>query len=206
VIDALERAAGRPVSRETMHLLQRYVDALREATHGQNLISATTLDSVWDRHILDSAQLVRFETSPSASWVDIGSGAGLPGIVIALLTHGPITLVEPRRLRAGFLTDTVTRLGLASRVTVEPGKVERVQGSFDMITARAVAPLDRLLKMASHLAHPGTVWALPKGRNAQSELAEAQRSWQCEARSEISCTDPDARILVLGKVRAKSQR
>jgi 16S rRNA (guanine527-N7)-methyltransferase len=187
-------------------VLHRYVEALREANQTQNLISATTLDAAWDRHIIDSAQLIRFETSPCVSWVDIGSGAGLPGLVIAALADGPVTLVEPRRLRADFLINTADRLGLANRVTVRPVKVERVQGHFDMIAARAVAPLGRLLTIANHLAHSGTVWALPKGKNAQSELAEAQRSWQCEARSEISCTDPDARILVLGKVRAKSQR
>ena len=73
----------------------------------QNLVSASTLDQLWERHILDSAQLVRFEPRPGASWVDIGSGAGLPGIVIACLVDGPGTLVEPRRLRAEFLHKAV---------------------------------------------------------------------------------------------------
>ena len=117
-----------------------------------------------------------------------------------------MTLVEPRRLRAAFLEETVAALGLADRVTVRAAKAEQVRGQFDVITARAVAPLGRLLGMAHHLAHSGTVWALPKGKNAKSELAEAQRSWQCEVRSEASCTDPDATILVLSKVRAKSKR
>jgi 16S rRNA (guanine527-N7)-methyltransferase len=206
MIDALERAADRSVSRETFERLESYVARIKSANSGQNLISASTLGAIWDRHIIDSAQLVRFEPHAGASWLDIGSGAGLPGIVVAALVEGPVTLVEPRRLRAEFLEDAVTALGLADRVTVECAKIEKVTGSFDVITARAVAPLDRLLRMALHLAHDGTIWALPKGKSAHSELAEAQRSWQCEVRSETSCTDPQARILVLSKVEAKSNR
>jgi 16S rRNA (guanine527-N7)-methyltransferase len=204
MIEALERSAGRPVSRETFALLETYVERLKTANNSQNLVSASTLDDIWQRHILDSAQLVRFEPRPGASWVDIGSGAGLPGIVIAALVTGPVTLVEPRRLRATFLEETVAASGLSDRVTTHPSKIENVRGRFDVITARAVAPLARLLGMGLHLAHSETIWALPKGKSAKSELAEAQRSWQCEARSEISCTDPHAAILVLSKVKAKT--
>lgn len=206
MIDALERAAARPVSRETLARLEAYVDRLKAASAEHNLIAASTLDTIWERHILDSAQLARFEPRPGASWIDIGAGAGLPGMVIALLTEGPVTLVEPRRLRASFLEETVAALGLVNRVSVLAAKVEHVRGHFDIITARAVAPLARLLGMGLHLAHNETVWALPKGRNAKSELAEAQRSWQCEVRSEASCTDPEATILVLRRVKAKSKR
>ncbi len=206
MIDALERSAARTVSRETHALLEAYVERLKAANRTQNLVAASTLDQIWNRHILDSAQLVRFEPSAGASWVDIGSGAGLPGVVLAALTRGRMTLVEPRRLRATFLEETVEALGLSDRVSVLPTKVESVRGPFDVITARAVAPLNRLLGLANHLSHEGTVWALPKGRNAKSELAEAQRSWQCVVRSEASCTDPEAIILVLSKVRAKSRR
>ena len=206
MIDALERVAGRPVSRETLLKLEAYVERIRTTNSDQNLVSAASLSGIWERHILDSAQLVRFEPLPGASWLDIGSGAGLPGIVIALLVDGPVALVEPRRLRAAFLEEAVDALGLGARVTVHAARVEKMAGRFDAITARAVAPLDRLLAISLHLAHAGTVWALPKGKSANSELAEARRSWQCDARSEVSRTDPDARILVLSKVRAKSKR
>jgi 16S rRNA (guanine527-N7)-methyltransferase len=212
MIEALERVSGRSVSRETLAKLETFVNRIKAANTEQNLVSATTFDRIWQRHIQDCAQLVRFEPTPAASWLDIGSGAGLPGLVIALLVEGPVTLVEPRRLRAAFLEDTVAALGLAGRVTVRCEKIEKIAGQFDVITARAVAPLTRLLEMAHHLAHDDTIWALPKGRSANMELVEARRSWQCEARSEASCTDPDARILVLskvkllGKVRAKSKR
>ena len=198
--DALAAAAARDVSRETFALIEAYVERLRAEAEQQNVISASTLDGLWGRHILDSAQLVRFEPHPGASWVDVGSGAGLPGIVIAALVDGLVTLVEPRRLRAEFLSDTVEALGLADRVSVIQSKIERVEGRFDVITGRAVAALDRFLDLSHHLSTKNTVWVLPKGRSAQSELAEAQRSWHCVARAEPSSTDPDARILVLTRV------
>ena len=206
MIDALERAAARPVSRETAALLETYVERLKTANSTQNLVSASTLDHIWERHVLDCAQLARFEPRVGASWCDIGSGAGLPGVVIAALVAGPVTLVEPRRLRAEFLKETVDALGLADRVSVRAARVEQIRGQFDVLTARAVAPLGRLLGIGLHLAHSKTSWALPKGRSANSELAEAQRSWQCEVRREASRTDPRATILVLSKVRTKSRR
>ena len=103
MIERLSAVAGRNVSRETFERLEAYASLLKAESARQNLVSAATLDHLWERHILDSAQLVRFEPHSGASWVDIGSGAGLPGIVVACLIEGPVTLIEPRRLRADFL-------------------------------------------------------------------------------------------------------
>lgn len=201
--DALSAAAGRAVSRETVERLERYVGMLAAAAGEQNLVSAATLDTVWERHIVDSAQLARFEPHDGASWVDIGSGAGLPGLVIACLVGGPVTLIEPRRLRAEFLESSVSALGLADRVSVLQAKVERVTGKFDVITARAVAPLGRLLALARHLSTGKTVWALPKGRSALAELAQARQAWQGVFHVERSVTDEDSRIIVATGVREK---
>ena len=206
MIERLSAAAGRDVSRETFDHVAAFVDMLRAEAGRQNLIAPSTVEAVWERHILDSAQLVRFEPSPGSAWADIGSGAGLPGLVIALLTEGPITLVEPRRLRAEFLREAVRAFGLSERVTIDCVKVERVTGQFDVITARAVAALDRLLAVTDHLSKSGTVWVLPKGKNAQSELAQARLSWHCDALVEQSCTDPESKILVLTRVGAKKKR
>jgi 16S rRNA (guanine527-N7)-methyltransferase len=156
---------------------------------------------VWQRHILDSAQLVRFEPEPNAAWVDIGSGAGLPGVVIACLVEGPVTLVEPRRLRAEFLAAVVSDLGL--RAAVVPTKAERIGGHFDVITGRAVAGLGDFLRLSAHLSTRKTVWALPRGRNAHSELAEARHAWQGVFHVEQSVTDADSWIVVGTGVRAK---
>lgn len=201
MIERLEQAAGRPVSRETLERLTAYVALLREESARQNLVSAATLGQAWDRHILDSAQLVRYEPKNGAAWIDVGSGAGLPGIVIASLVEGPVTLVEPRRLRAEFLHNAVESLGLHAAVLCS--KADRVEGSFEVITARAVAPLTRLLKISAHLSTRKTVWALPKGRSASRELAEALRSWQGTFRVEPSVTDATSFIVVGTEVRAR---
>jgi 16S rRNA (guanine527-N7)-methyltransferase len=201
VIHQLEQVAQRPVSRETFEKLEAYVELVRAEARRQNLISVSTLDHLWDRHILDSAQLVRFEPNAGASWVDIGSGAGLPGIVVACLVDGPVTLVEPRRLRADFLHKCSESLDLDARIVC--AKAQRAEGRFDVITARAVARLTDFLNLSHHLSTTKTVWALPKGRGAQSELAEAERAWQGVFHVERSVTDVDSWIVVGTGVRAK---
>ena len=206
MIDRLAEVSGRDVSRETFGRLERYVALLREEAGRQNLVSHSTLGSLWERHILDSAQLVRFEPTAGASWADIGSGAGLPGIVIAFLVDGPVLLVEPRRLRAEFLSRVVAELGIDGRVAVAPTKVERTSGQFDVITARAVASVDRLLAISTHLSTRKTTWVLPKGQSAQSELADARRNWHCDAEIVPSETDPDSEILLLRNVKARGGR
>ncbi len=199
----ISAVVGRDVPRETLVKLECYAGLVRAENERQNLVSRSTLDAFWDRHIIDSAQLVSFGRG---AWLDIGSGAGLPGIVLACLVDGPVSLVEPRRLRAEFLERCVDTLGLDDRVTIHQAKVERIDGQFDSITARAVASADRILSLSAHLAHSDTVWVLPKGKTAESELAEVQRNWQCSVRLEKSVTDPDSAILLLGKVRAKGKR
>ena len=201
MIEALSAAAGRDVSRETIDRLEQYVAMLKEENRRQNLVSAATLGDVWQRHVLDSAQLLRYEPAARASWIDIGSGAGLPGLVIACLARGRVTLVEPRRLRADFLHKVSESLGLAT--TVLCCKAERVEGKFDVITARAVASLGKLLEISAHLSTRNTVWALPRGRGALGELAEAKRAWQGDFRVEPSVTDADSYVVVATEVRAK---
>jgi 16S rRNA (guanine527-N7)-methyltransferase len=201
VIQRLAEAARRDVPRETIERLETYVALLQEECRRQNLVSASTLDSPWDRHILDSAQLVHLEPYPGASWVDVGSGAGLPGIVIACMVDGPVTLVEPRRMRAEFLHRVCESLGL--NATVVAAKAERVGGKYDVVTARAVAKLTRLLEISAHLSTTNTIWALPKGRGAAAELAEAQQAWQGVFHVERSVTDAESYIVVATEVRAR---
>jgi len=165
----------------------------------QNLVSAASLADVWDRHIVDSAQLVRW--APSGDWIDLGSGAGLPGIVIACLVDGRVTLAEPRGLRADFLHRVVETLRLGA--TVIRSRAEALSGQYAAITARAVAPLTTLLEISHHLSTGKTVWILPKGRTAVAELAEARKTWQGVFHVERSVTDPDARIIVAREVKAR---
>ena len=206
MIKALEEVSGRAVSRETLDRLAAYVDLLKAEGERQNLIAPSTVATLWQRHVLDSAQLARFEPRAGCHWVDIGSGAGLPGMVLAILLTDLVTLIEPRRLRAEFLQRAVEQLGLSERVRVDCIKVERATGTFGVITARAVASVGSLLAMSHHLSTTETLWILPKGRNAQSELAQARLNWHCDARVEQSCTDPESEILVLTKVGARKRR
>ena len=203
MIERLSQVAGRPVSRETFERLKAYCALLREENERQNLVSKATLGGLWERHILDSAQIVRFEPGPGVSWADIGSGAGLPGIVVACLVEGPVALIEPRRLRAEFLHRVVGTLGLNASVIAT--KVERVEGSFDVVTARAVASLARLFEISAHLSTTNTVWAFPKGTRAHAELSEAQRAWQGVFHVEQSVTDPDSQIVVATGVRSRKR-
>lgn len=193
------------VPRETQALLDAYVELLLEENERQNLIAKSTVEEIWERHIADSAQLVRFAPRPDSSWLDIGSGAGLPGLVIAILTQGPVTLVEPRRLRADFLGRATEALGLSGRVTIHAARAERITGKFDVITARAVASLDALLRISQHLSTDKTLWLFPKGKSARIELDEARRAWQGDFRLEPSVTSQEAAILVASDVRRKGR-
>ncbi len=192
------------VSRETLARLDRFVHFLADENKQQNLVAETSLGSVWARHIVDSAQLFRLGKGPSR-WLDLGSGAGFPGLVIAAL-GASVTLVEERRLRVDFLARAAALLDVSDRVEIVRGRVETFETApFATISARAFAPLDRLFGVAAHLAAPETRWVLPKGRNAKSELEAAQASWQGEFRLEPSVTDPEAMIVVAERVRRKSK-
>lgn len=190
----LQALLKKDVSRETMEKLARLSRLIAAENERQNLVASSTVEDMWGRHIVDSAQLMRFGPD-LGPWLDIGSGAGLPGLVIAILRSGPVTLVEPRRLRADFLTRATLDLQLAN-VTVKSCKVEACRGLFDVISARAVARLGDLFTMAHHLSHPETCWIMPKGRSSAIELAEARRSWQGRFRVEPSVTAEDAAIIV----------
>ena len=193
------------VPRETMGKLEQFAELLRAANSTQNLVAAPSLESVWQRHFLDSVQLMRFLPSPQASCIDLGTGAGFPGLVIALLHPGPVTLVEERRLRVDFLRHVATTLGVD--VEIIAGKAQRiVPRPFDVISARAFAPLERLLELGSRFSTAKTRWILPKGRNAQSELDVVESSWQGDFRLENSLTDAEARIIVAEGVERAGKR
>jgi 16S rRNA (guanine527-N7)-methyltransferase len=183
--------------------LERFVATLLDANQTQNLISKATEAVVWSRHILDSAQLERF--APDAeTWLDVGSGPGLPGIVLAILTGKPMLLVEPRRRRVVFLEDVCASLGL-EQVRVRQANIERVSGeSFDAVTARAYAALPEIFSSTVQLTKASTIWILPKGRSAAAELAEAQKTWHGVFHVEQSLSDEEARIIVATGVRRNS--
>ena len=194
------------VSRETFTNISRFIEFLFHEGESQNLISAASREQVWARHIVDSAQLFFFakvhESSAQGPWIDLGSGAGFPGLIIAALGHRDVVLVESRRKRVDFLIAAADILGVANQVKVEGQRLELVETRpASVISARAFAPLERLFPLAERFSHSETLWLLPKGRSAQSELADAQKTWQGVFHVEQSVTDPEAAIIVARGVR-----
>ena len=189
--------AALDVPRGTMERLEGFVALLREENKRQNLVSAASLEQVWSRHVLDSAQLVRFAPANAETWLDLGSGPGLPGLIAALLHRSKVTLVESRRLRADFLRRAADALGIADKVEIVCARAETLKPRpFDVISARAFAPLGKLLAVGVPFSTSRTCWILPKGRSAKSELEEARASWQGDFRLEPSVTDAESGIIV----------
>lgn len=184
-----------PLALERLTLL---VGRLREENSQQNLVSSGSLESVWMRHIADSAQLLdHAPQSPAGAWLDLGTGAGFPGMVVAVMRPDmPVHLVESRKLRVEWLNALVGECDLA-RCSVIGSRVESVPTApYSVISARAFAPLDRLLNLADRFSTSDTTWLLPKGRSAAQEVAALPKSMRTMFHVEQSQTDPDAGIIV----------
>lgn len=177
--------------------MAHFTEIVLGETRQQNLIAPSTIDSIWARHIVDSAQLLGFvSASDTGRWLDIGSGAGFPGIVVAALTEREVWLVEPRKRRATFLAETASRLGIGARTHIVCDKIEKVATIASIISARAVGPLTELFAWARNCSTPETRWIMPKGRSARDEVATAQQDWQGVFHVEHSLTDPESLIVL----------
>lgn len=187
--------------------LDRFIEMLVAESAQQNLIAASTIPTMWVRHIADSAQLLAFDMRDGDGlWIDLGSGAGLPGLVVAILSARPMLLIESRKRRCDFLRSVAAELGL-THVEVAEAPLERVETRpAATISARAFAPLDKLLDLSARFSTESTQWLLPKGRNAVKELALLPQPWQRMFHVEQSRTDADSQILVgRGKIAAKQR-
>lgn len=176
--------------------LEALVAMLGQENARQNLVSAASLAEVWRRHVVDSAQLLGHVSRGTSVWLDLGSGAGFPGLVIAALEpERPVRLVESRKRRIEWLRFAIAELGLP-RAEVIGERLEHVPPfSAGVISARAFAPLDKLLALSARFSTADTVWLLPKGRSAQQELHELT-GWSHLFHVEQSLTDPGAGIVV----------
>ena len=222
-------------SRETLDRLATYEQLLRQWQKTINLVAPSTLDAIWHRHFADSAQLLPLAPE-AATWVDLGSGAGFPGLVLAILlangvrpsarnlvlaadgaegsdpTTPRVTLIESNTRKCAFLREVVRQTRVSARVTVDilSTRIEaaatqaRLRGP-DVVCARALAPLDKLVKLATPLSTSRTVGLFLKGRDAATELKAAEKMWDFNAELVPSRTDPDARVVVIRYLQLKAQ-
>lgn len=199
----LQRVAG-PVSRETFERLKAFKELFLKWNKRINLVAGSTESELWRRHILDSAQLARLE--PQARiWVDIGSGGGFPGLVMAFLLAdrgGSIALIESNRKKTAFLQTVAGTFGLPARVIaqrIEDGHT--LVPEPDIVTARAVAPLASLLDLAAPWLTAGARGFFHKGRDYRHEIAESAHRWQFDLIEHPSLIDDDGVILDIRNLR-----
>jgi 16S rRNA (guanine527-N7)-methyltransferase len=196
-MDAAAFQAVTGVSRETRERLEAYAELLRRWQKAINLVGPKTLPDLWRRHMLDSAQLRSLVPENAQCLVDLGSGAGFPGLVLAILGVRGVHLIESDARKAAFLREAARITGAA--VTVHAQRIEGVEGlAADVVTARAFAPLDRLLAAASHFWTPNTLGLFLKGQDIGAELTEAAKCWRFNAERLPSRSDPSGVVLRVG--------
>jgi 16S rRNA (guanine527-N7)-methyltransferase len=190
-------AAQTGVSRETLARLKAYADVLADWNARHNLVAKSTLPELWRRHFWDSAQLLPLVPDSSRTLADLGSGAGFPGLVLAALRPGlAVTLHEATTKKCLFLKTAADRMGL--KVEIANGRLEDLPSRpFDVVTARALAPLPQLLAYAQKFVGPNGVCLFLKGQNVGSELTEASKYWSMKASQVPSQTDPSGAIVIV---------
>lgn len=181
---------------EALPLLEKMVALILSESERQNLIAPSTVGRVWGRHVVDSLQLAQIAgAGRERTWLDIGTGGGFPGLVVAAVWDGPVILVEPRRRRAEFLTDAAAELGLG-KVGVRQAKIEAIRERAHILSARAVAPVATLVEASRGVACPGARWLLPRGRmDATDEAVLSAQGIMFHV--EHSVTEEGSRIVVI---------
>ena len=193
------------VSRETEERLSTYIEMLKDWQTRMNLVAPSTLSDARTRHIDDSLQLIEGlpPNQPVETWVDLGSGAGFPGLVAAICLPGThVQLIESREKKCTFLRAVSDAVGVADRVTVHSARIESLNGpKADIISARACASLAKLFDWGLRFQSHSTLWILPKGRRAQSEIDEAKERFSFDLNILPSRTDPEGQILMVRTVK-----
>lgn len=189
------------VSRETMERLSHYVAMIQKWNQAINLVSKSTIPQIWQRHIADSLQLTNYLQTHQTVWADLGSGGGLPGLVVAIAAKEShpnlqLHLVEVDQRKSVFLREVARDLNL--KVQVHTSKIEdTVPLQADVLSARALAPLSTLCAFAQRHLKTGGVCIFPKGAQSDSEVAEARKHWSFSLEQATSMTEPQAKLLIL---------
>ncbi len=187
--------------------LETLIERLTAANAVMNLVGPDTIPDVWNRHIFDSAQLLDLAPE-AATWADLGAGAGFPGLVLAILlkdrADSHVWLVDSLGKRCRFLQEVVDALSL--RATVVNGRAEEQRIKVDVVTARALAPMARLLGYAQPYLQRGAQGLFLKGEKAEAELIEARKVWQFDSDLSVSRSDPRGRIVSVRSLRRVQSR
>jgi 16S rRNA (guanine527-N7)-methyltransferase len=188
-----------PVSRETVCRFERYEAMLVKRNQTLSLIADSTIDVLWTRHFLDCAQLHALISQPGRPVIDLGAGAGFPGLVLAIMGLSDVHLVENNMQKVTFLRDVAAELDLP--VTIHAMKAESVRPfPVGVVTSRALAPLDHLIGLSRKFLGAGSVCVFPKGRKAAHELEAAERHWRMKIERFPSRTDPESTIFRLSDI------
>lgn len=187
------------VSRETQERLEAYVALLLKWQNAINLIGPGTIKDVWSRHIHDCGQLMPYIPLSTNTVVDLGSGAGLPGMVLAIMGQANITLIESDSRKCAFLREAARETN--SDVNIIDSRIEEVKNmGADVVTARALAPLERLLDLSKSVTKPNTIYLFLKGKGLKNELTYLKNNWSMDVEVHPSATSPDGAILKMESV------
>ncbi|MBL4906146.1 MAG: 16S rRNA (guanine(527)-N(7))-methyltransferase RsmG [Sneathiella sp.] len=190
------------VSRETMEKLKIYAALLEKWQKAINLVSKTTIPDIWQRHMLDSFQVLKHATPTSGRWIDLGSGAGFPALVVAIASDFDVHVVESDQRKCLFMREVSRET--STPITVHNKRIEAVTPfEADIISARALAPLDKLLAYAAPFASRNTEFLFLKGQDVDAELTQAAKCWNIDATKHKSLSSNEGCIL---KVRDVSRR
>lgn len=203
VVDAESFSAATHVSRETMEQLAQYESLLIKWQRSINLVARSTLDNLWQRHMLDSAQIANLTPESACSWVDLGSGGGFPGLVVAILlrdrSNFKMHLVESDQRKGIFMREVIRATGAPAEVHTARIEVFARESDLkpDVVSARALATLDRIIEWAYPLFEPETIGLFLKGQGLEDELTSARKGWIFEETVIPSLSDPSGSVLQL---------
>lgn len=202
---------ARAVSRETLERLDAFAALLEKWQRTINLVAPASVPDLWRRHIWDSVQIINHVPKTSLKWVDLGSGGGFPGLIVAcVLAERPgsaVHLVESDTRKAAFLREVARVVGLPA--SIHAARIEQVAGGLapgtDVVSARALAPLPKLLDLAAPFLSAGALGVFSKGRDVERELTDARKGWTLDCELRASVSDPDASLLLVRSARRMNQ-
>ena len=201
------------VSRETMERLETYAALLAKWQETINLVAPSTLDDIWHRHFADSAQLLRLAPENARTWVDLGSGAGFPGLLLAIMLaetspESKVTLIESDSRKCAFLREVARQTAVPVDIVAERIETAANRSRFDsvdVVTARALAPLERLFAYMVPIFSSKSKALLLKGKASEDEIEQAGRTWKFHVERRRSLTEPEASVLVISDLKAKPE-